>query len=95
MLRQKRNSFEDLEITRDEAIREIMKPYPLRIGLADIEKAKECYACGKIGIGENGLQSNWGKFSYQPKDKLYRAHLDLCEACTSFIVSRHLENMIR
>jgi hypothetical protein len=95
MVRHSRDPFEDIELTRDEAIKELLKPYSLRQGLAEIETAKECYVCGKIGIGQNGIKSSWGHFSYQPSDNPYRKWLDICDKCTGFIVSRHLENFIK
>jgi len=96
MTQQKHSSFSYVELTKDEAITEAMKPISLRSALQEINEAKECYVCGKIGIGKRGYtRDTWGHFSYQPRDTLYRKWLDICEDCTAFIVSRHLENFIK
>lgn len=91
-LHTKINSFGYIELSKEEAIKEAMKPMDLRSALQEVNDSIECYICGRIGMGVD--KKKWGKFSYQPYNNPYRKWLDICDKCTAFIVSRKLENFI-
>jgi hypothetical protein len=83
------------ELTRDEAIAEIMKPRELKKAMSDLREMKECYQCGKVGIGEDE-RKGWSKLRYPTLLStgvygLYDKYIDLCDFCTKMILARGLK----
>jgi hypothetical protein len=77
------------EITRDEAIKEIMKPPELKQAMSDLRNMKECWVCGNVGIGVEG-QKNWGRLRYKTDRNLYDKYCDLCDVCVDKIVEKRI-----
>lgn len=48
------------ELTREEAMEECLKPFPLRVANNDMSIITECAGCGEIRVGRENEKDKWG-----------------------------------
>ncbi|MFA5049064.1 MAG: hypothetical protein WC516_08625 [Patescibacteria group bacterium] len=72
---------EHKELTREGAIKEIMRPYNDRKAFADIKNMQTCASCGAYAILPE-IKERWGRLQYHlGGDKWNKKWVDICPNC--------------
>lgn len=81
---------EEKEITRDEAISEISKPWELRRAIQDAGNITKCHICGKTAFGFDEIE-NWHHI-YRRKIVNHTTQIDydfwICNKCIDVIFNK-------
>jgi CRISPR/Cas system-associated protein Cas10 (large subunit of type III CRISPR-Cas system) len=83
---------EHKELTRAEAVKELLRPYNERKAFADIKNMITCASCGTHAILEE-IKERWGKLNYHVGgDKWNRKWIDICPNCINKLLNKETYN---
>ncbi len=82
--------MKDKELSREELIATLEKPFEEREAEADLQKIKYCKFCGAVGIGEAELRW-WGRLEYVKEISVFKiprpGWADICRKCCNKILA--------
>lgn len=83
---------EHKELTREEAIKEVMRPYNDRKAFADIKNMQTCASCGAYAILPE-IKEKWGKLQYHlGEDRWNKKWVDICPNCINELLNKEHTN---